>query len=679
MEGRTGSSPCWLRYDLQPQAAQEDRENPLRVVAVLGGSATAACIAEELERAGKGLYRTTPEFVAEPSRASLVVGLDLLGPFADQLGEEGFVIKPGAREGQVVITAKTERGLLYGMFAFLRELRLGRSFASPGGSEAFLLENPSVPIRMINHWDNLDGSIERGYAGRSILWNGGTLAKDQERIAAYARLLASVGINAISINNVNVHTAETGLIGPKLPLVERLADIFRPWGIRVLLCINYASPMELGGLTTADPLDPHVQEWWAERARAIYARIPDFGGFVVKADSEHRPGPFTYGRDHAQGANMLGKALEPYGGIVIWRCFVYNCMQDWRDHTTDRARAAYDTFMPLDGKFAQNVVLQIKNGPMDFQIREPVSPLFGGLSRTNQILELQITQEYTGQQKDLCYLVPLWKEVLDFDTFAQGPGSTVQEIVAGRVFPQAYSGIAGVSNVGSDPNWTGHTLAQANLYGFARLCWNPGLSAAEVGEEWVRLTFGDDERVKSVILEMLLKSREIYENYTVPLGIGWMVNPGHHYGPNVDGYEYDRWGTYHRADWQAIGVDRTLQGGTGFAGQYHQPNAELYESRERCPEELLLFFHRVGYRERLRSGKTLIQHIYDTHFAGVEQVQEMIARWNSLEGRVDPETFVHVAAKLQEQLKNATEWRDVVNSYFYRKSGIPDERGRKIY
>lgn len=675
----SGSSPCWLGYaPVTDKAERTVGRRLFSTVAVLCPGETGGCIVEELKLAAMRLFGVEPEFVSEPGAAALVVGVDLAGCPSDQLNDEGFVIIPGAGPEQVIITAKTGRGLLYGVFAFLRRLQLRQAIPGNLASQA-IVENPSVPLRMINHWDNLDGSVERGYAGRSILWADGSLAPDQQRIASYARLLASVGINAIALNNVNVHKEETMLIGPKLPLVERLADIFRPWGIRVFLSINYASPIELGGLKTADPLDPLVQDWWAERARAIYTRIPDFGGFVVKADSEHRPGPFTYGRDHAQGANMLARALAPHGGIVIWRCFVYNCQQDWRDRKTDRARAAYDTFMPLDGQFDPNVVLQIKNGPMDFQIREPVSPLFGGLTRTNQILELQITQEYTGQQKDLCYLVPLWKEVLDFDTYARGPGSTVKEIVSGRLFPQSCCGIAGVANVGSDENWTGHTLAQANLYGFGRLCWSPELSAGEIADEWIQLTLGAHEQVRGVVREMLLKSREVYEKYTVPLGIGWMVNPGHHYGPNVDGYEYDRWGTYHRADWQGVGVDRTVKTGTGFAGQYHTPNAMMYESREDCPEELLLFFHRVGYRERLRSGKTLIQHIYDTHFEGVEEVEWMIRRWQSLRGLVEPETFVHVAGKLQEQLKNAIEWRDVVNSYFYRKSGIPDDRGRTIY
>jgi alpha-glucuronidase len=462
-------------------------------------------------------------------------------------------------------------------------------------------------------------------------------------------------------------------------MVEKLASIFRPYGIKLLLSINYASPMEIGGLPTADPLDPQVRDWWRQRVEVIYGRIPDFGGFLVKADSEYRPGPFTYQRNHAEGANMLAEALAPYGGVVIWRCFVYNCQQDWRDRTTDRARAAYDHFQPLDGAFASNVILQIKNGPMDFQVREPVSPLFGAMSATNQLLELQITQEYTGQQIDLCYLAPQWKEVLDFDTYARGKGSSVKRIVDGSLFQRPYAGIAGVANVGDDPNWTGHPLAQANLFAFGRLCWNPDLTAEEITEEWVKATFGSDPEVSTTLSRMLLSSWRIYENYTAPLGIGWMVNPGFHYGPNVDGYEYSQWGTYHRADWQGIGVDRTMASGTGYTGQYFPENARRYEDVATCPDELILFFHHLPYTHQLKDGKTIIQHIYDTHFEGVEQVKELIQNWGRLKGKVDEERFRQVEERLNKQLVAAEEWRDVINTYFYRKTGIPDQHRRTIY
>ncbi|WP_054632766.1 alpha-glucuronidase family glycosyl hydrolase [Thermoclostridium stercorarium] len=592
---------------------------------------------------------------------------------ASGVEKEGYIVR--YRDGKTIIAGKTDRGVLYGVFAFLRLLQLETPL-----EKINLVNNPANMLRMINHWDNMDGTIERGYAGNSIFYANNGFIDDKTRVRDYARLLASIGINGIVINNVNVHYHETRLITKLyLPEVAKLADIFREYGITVFLSVNFASPVELGELPTADPLDVRVQNWWREKAEEIYSYIPDFGGFLVKADSEYRPGPFTYGRDHAEGANMLAKALEPFGGVVIWRCFVYNCKQDWRDRKTDRANAAYDTFMPLDGKFMDNVILQIKNGPMDFQVREPVSPLFGGLTKTNQMLELQITQEYTGQQKHICYLVPQWKEILDFDTFAEGRGSTVREIIAGKIYPQKYGGIAAVSNIGSDLNWTGHVLAQANLYGYGCLAFNPDRSAEEITEEWVRLTFSSHPYVVKTISSILLKSWRTYENYTSPLGIGWMVNPGHHYGPNVDGYEYSPWGTYHRADCFGIGVDRSVETGTGFAGRYHKENAEMYNNIETCPEELLLFFHYVPYTYRLKSGKTLIQHIYDTHFEGVEQVRKFREQWLTLKELIDKERFEHVLGRLEIQIRDAIEWRDVINSYFYRKSGIPDEKGRTIY
>lgn len=376
---------------------------------------------------------------------------------------------------------------------------------------------------------------------------------------------------------------------------------------------------------------------------------------------------------------MLARSLRPFGGLLIWRCFVYNCLQDWRDRQTDRARAAYDHFVPLDGTFDDNVLLQIKNGPMDFQVREPVSPLFGGLQETNQMLEVQITQEYTGQQKHLCYLVPQWKEVLDFDTFARGEGSTVARIASGELFGRTTGGMVGVVNVGDDGNWTGHSLAQANLYGFGRLAWNPQLSSETITDEWVRLTYGLNDRVVQTISQLLLSSWRTYENYTAPLGVGWMVNPGHHYGPNPDGYEYSKWGTYHYADCKGIGVDRTEEWGTGYVGQYHSPNRERYESLADCPDELLLFFHHVPYRHQLKSGKSVIQHIYDTHFEGVEQVRDMMSKWRELSGLIDADRHQAVMERFEIQFQDAKEWRDVINTYFYRKSGIPDEHGRTIY
>jgi len=598
------------------------------------------------------------------------------GSDAEKLGEEGYVIRTvSGNPDRIVIAGGSDRGALYGTFRFIRLLQMREPI-----DRLRIVEAPANGLRMINQWDNMDGSIERGYAGRSIFYRDNGFADDRARIGDYARLLASVGMNAIAINNVNVHREETLLITEKHAAeLKKIADLFGAYGIRIFLSVNFASPIAVGGLDTADPLDPAVRSWWAERAAAIYRAIPDFGGFLVKADSEFRPGPFTYGRDHADGANMLAEALAPHGGLVVWRCFVYNCLQDWRDRSTDRAKAAYDHFTPLDGRFADNVILQIKNGPMDFQVREPVSPLFGGLRATNQILELQITQEYTGQQKHVCYLVPQWKEVLDFDTYASGEGSTVAKAASGALHRRPYGGLAAVSNIGDDDCWTGHPLAQANLYGYGRLAWDPALTAERITREWIRTTLGIDPRVERVVEDILLRSWSIYESYTAPLGVGWMVNPNHHYGPNVDGYEYSKWGTYHFADCRGIGVDRTIGTGTGYAGQYHSPQREMYDSLELCPDELLLFFHHVPYTHVLKSGKTVIQHIYDSRFEGAEAAAGLLEQWQSLRGAVDEPYYERVASRLAGQREHAKEWRDVINTYFYRKSGIPDGQGRLIY
>ena len=677
---------CWLRYH---QALQEsclsDSGDVLKYIYYNSSGEISDNAYTELTEGIARMTGSRPACVSSLDGPCVVLMVSGMDPKAESMlskeelrsmKAEGFLIKQVDKPptSKLLIASKSERGLLYGVFKFMLLLTQGRSLKN-----IHLLENPKNKLRLIDQWDNVDGSVERGYAGRSILFSDNDLAKDKGRISFYARLLASVGINGIVLNNVNVHKEETRLIDDRIYIVRQLADIFRGYGIRVYLSINFASPIDLGSLSTADPLDKDVADWWKKRADYIYSHIPDFGGFLVKADSEHRPGPYTYGRNHAEGANMLAAALKPHGGLVIWRCFVYNCQQDWRDKATDRAKAAYDNYRHLDGWFDDNVILQVKNGPMDFQVREPVSPLFGAMEQTNMMLELQITQEYTGQQRHLCYLVPQWKEILEFDTYAASEGTPVKRVIDGSAFERANCGIAGMSNIGSDYNWTGHYLAQANLYGYGRLAWDPDLSAEEITREWISCTFGNDPAVMATISEMLLASWLIYESYTAPLGIGWMVNPNHHYGPNVDGYEYSRWGTYHRADFQAIGVDRTKAGGTGFTAQYREPNFRRFESLDTCPEELVLFFHRLPYTYRLKSGKTVIQHIYDSHFYGVEQAEQLRSKWESLKGMIDDERHGHVLSRLNEQVEHAKEWRDVINSYFYRKTGIPDEKGRIIY
>ncbi len=586
-------------------------------------------------------------------------------------GAEGYHLLE--EKGQIVVEASEPKGVLYGTFALIRQMQLGDPI-----KKLDIIRKPVMPLRMMNHWDNMDGSIERGYSGNSFFFKDDDILVN-DRTITYARLMASIGINAVVINNVNVKGCATWLITEKyFAKLKLLSEVFAEYGIKLYLSLNFAAPMEIGGLDSADPLSDDVRAWWKKRMEIVFNAVPNLGGFLIKADSEGRPGPFTYGRTHAEGANMLAEAVAPFHGLIIWRCFVYNCEQDWRDRKTDRARSGYDNFIHLDGEFLENVILQIKNGPMDFQVREPVHPLFGGLERTNQMLEVQAAQEYTGQQRHICYLIPMFKQVLDLRTYVKEGNDTVRDIVSGKTFGQVNCGMAAVSNTGNDDNWTGHDLAAANLYGFGRLAFEPELSAQEIAREWIRVTYGRNKQVEDVLMYMLLNSWPAYEKYTSPLGIGWMVNPNVHYGPNVDGYEYDRWGTYHRADHLGIGVDRS-HGGTGYACLYRDPNASVYDDMEQCPDDLLLFFHHVPYIWKLRSGKTVIQHIYDTHFEGVEIVDEMAGRFLGLKGKIPDVAYERISKRLTHQKAHAREWRDQINSYFYRKSGIPDAEGRIIY
>lgn len=655
---------AWLTYRMRQDS--RDKKYFSKVYAE-DESIVAVTAVKELERAAREIMGVRMEQAGCAAEAGICLRL-VSDP---AIGEEGYQLRE--EEGCITISSEGARGLLYGSFALIRRLQMELPLEG-----LCMLETPSNPLRMLNHWDNMDGSIERGYSGNSFFFKDEKVIVD-ERTRAYARMAASVGINASVINNVNVRGNATKLITEEYGKeLREMSEIFAEYGIRLFLSLNFAAPMELGGLDSADPLDGQVAAWWKNTMEDIFGRIPNLGGFLVKADSEGRPGPFTYGRTHADGANVLADAAAPYGGIIIWRCFVYNCQQDWRDRKTDRARAGYDNFMPLDGKFRDNVILQIKNGPMDFQVREPVSPLLGGLTDTNQILEVQIAQEYTGQQRHVCYLIPMFKEILGFHTYCCGGQDTVADIVSGRTWGQKSCGMAAVANTGNDDNWTGHDLAAANLYGFGRLSFQTDAGARELAEEWAACTFGNDRVVTETVTKILMMSWPAYEKYTAPLGIGWMVNPNHHYGPNVDGYEYDRWGTYHRADHLGLGIDRSRQG-TGYAQQYRKENADLYEDIKTCPEELLLFFHYIPYTYRLKSGKTLIQHIYDTHFEGAGDVESMDILWSSLEGKIPERVYKRVKERLEHQKEHSKEWRDQINTYFFRKSMIPDEKGRQIY
>jgi alpha-glucuronidase len=584
-------------------------------------------------------------------------------PVAARIRPEFFRIAT-VRKGSArytVVTGDIDHGVLYGVFALLRKVALEEPIDSLDDEEI-----AHARIRWVNHWDNLDGSIERGYGGRSIFWENGHARADLSRVTDYGRLLASIGINACSINNVN---ADPAILAPDLlPDVARIAAAFRPWGVRIAISVDFASPKSVGGLDTFDPLDPRVAAWWDAKVDEIYRAVPDLAGIIIKADSEGRAGPSAYGRSHADAANVVARALKPHGGLLFYRGFVYNHHMDWRNPKNDRARAADDNFRRLDGKFDNNAIVEIKNGPIDFQVREPASPLFGTLEKTKQAIELQITQEYFGQARHTVFLAPMWKEVLDFDMHARGMPTPVKALV---------TGFAGVSNVGLSDNWFDNHLSQANLYAFGRLAWNPDLSVRDISDEWTRLTWGLDPVVNAVVNEIQLSSWKTYEDYTGPLGLQTLTDiTGNHYGVAVEASERNGWGQWHNADAQGVGMDRSAKTGTGFASQYRPDVGKMYESATTTPDELLLFFHHVPYTYRLHSGKTVIQHLYDSHYDGAAAVENYVRRWRTLQGLVDERRFQEVLAQLEYQAGQAEVWRDAVVSWFLKTSGVPDEQGR---
>ena len=542
-------------------------------------------------------------------------------------------------------------GILYGAYTLILKTLSGESIPDSISS------SPRYPLRMINCWDNMDGSIERGYAGRSLFFENGSFSWDPARMRELGRLLASCGLNVLCINNVNVHEPAQRLLEDLLPDAAALADFFRPFGIRLMFSVDFSRPLK-HGVPTADPLDPAVRAWWRETAARVYRAIPDLAGFLVKADSEGRPGPFAYGRNHADGANMLAEAVQPYGGYIVWRCFVYNCRQDWRDMKTDRPKAAWEHYAPLDGAFARNVILQVKYGPFDFQVREPVSPLLLGMKNTNLAMELQLAQEYTGHQIDLFTMIPMWREIFE------------------ELPPDRIMSVAAVSNLGRDENYTGHPLAAVNLYTYGLLAWDPFTDAEHAVSQWVRLTYRFSPEDTRKLSKLLLSSRRIYEKYTAPLGIGWMVNPHDHYGPNPSGYEYDLWGTYHKADRNAVGIDRSASG-TDYISQYPDEIRRKYEDPDTCPDLFLLFFHRLPYSFRMKDGRTLIQRIYDDHFEGYNETAAMAETLRSLPFPEPDRTVIN--RRMDLQLHNAKEWCDIINTFFHRLSGIPDAYGRTIY
>jgi alpha-glucuronidase len=666
----------WLRYRRVADTAKlTEYRRAITSIVIQGRSPTLSAARAELLSGIDGLLgvrlRTSPALVdrsiiaGTPASSPLVASLGLNADLR-KVGAEGFVIHAMKVRGRraIVIAANREIGVLYGAFALLRQLQLQRQLA-----DIDLVSAPKIQLRMLDHWDNLNGSVERGYAGPSLWkWNElpGTISP---RYRDYARANASIGINGSVLTNVN---ANAQVLAPDyLAKVAAIAGVLRPYGIRVYLTARFSAPIELGGLKTADPLDATVKQWWKQKADEIYKVIPDFGGFLVKANSEGQPGPQEYKRTHADGANMLAAAVAPHGGIVMWRAFVYS-----NEVPVDRIKQAYDEFKPLDGKFRSNVMIQAKNGPLDFQPREPFHPLFGAMPKTPLVMELQITKEYLGQDTHLVFLAPLFEEVLRSDTYANGKGSTVAKVIDGSLHGYGRTAIAGVSNIGSDRNWTGSNFNQANWYAYGRLAWDHTISSADIADEWIRMTLSNDPDVVSSVKQMMLESREAVVNYMTPLGLTHIMATGHHYGPGPwahAGRADQTPSYYHRADTLGIGFDRTSTGSNAVA-QYFPPIRELFASRSSVPDTYLLWFHHVGWDERMRSGRTLWEELVNRYSAGVDTVRSMRRTWASLEGRIDPRRFGEVREDLAIQEREAKWWRDAALQYFgsFSRRPIPE-------
>ncbi len=668
----------WLRYDPLPKQTIASYLPRLAYVVVLGKSATLDAIRKELLTGCAGLLGSAVPTSADVDRdGALVVGTPKSstliktlgwGPQLDEVGPEGFCIRTARLRGHsaTVIASNGEVGALYGTFEFLRLMQNLQPI-----TDLDVSQKPRLHLRVLDHWDNLDGTIERGYAGRS-LWEWKNLPENVDpRLTDYARANASLGINGAVLNNVNANSKS---LSPEyLGKSAAIASAFRPYGIRIYLTARFSAPIDLDGLKTADPLDPQVAEWWKQKANEIYGFIPDFGGFLVKADSEGQPGPLTYNRNHVDGANMLAAALAPHNGVVFWRAFVYDMKPGY-----DRAGAAYESLKPFDGRFAKNVLLQVKNGPIDFQPREPFHPLFGAMPKTQLIPEFQITQEYLGFSNHLVFLAQMWREVLDSDTYSAGKGSTVSKIIDGTLYKQPMTGIAGVANTGSDRNWTGHHFAQANWYAFGRLAWNPDLAARQIAEEWVRMTLTHDQKALEAIVQILLGSYDAVVDYMTPLGLHHIMWGGHHYGPAPwwDKEKRADWNPvyYHRADQFGLGFDRTATG-SNTVSQYNPPVRDSFANLDACPEKFLLWFHHVPWDYRMRSGLTMWDELAAHYQRGVNWVRATEKQWSVIAGEIDSKRHADVAKKLKIQERDASWWRDAVLLYFQTFSKRPLPKG----
>jgi len=669
-------SQLWLRYPKVPIPGRlAEYRSALTHVVRAGSSATLQAAQAELVKGISGLLGATIPaadqptgdgalVVGTPSSSSIVKALSLAG--LGSVGSEGYLVQAATTGGRsaIVVAANTDVGVLRGSFALLRHLQCHRSVQGLA-----IAASPKIQRRILDHWDNLDGTIERGYAGRS-LWDWSSLpATISQRYIDYARASASIGINGVVLNNVNANPQI--LSSAYLDKVAALATAFRPYGIAVYLAAQFGAPLHIGGLTTADPLNASVKQWWVSEANTIYQKVPDFGGFLVKANSEGQSGPGDYGRSHADGANMLAAALAPHGGIVMWRAFVYS------DNGTDRIGQAYSEFKPLDGQFASNVMVQVKNGPLDFQPREPFHQLFGAMPSTPLALEVQITKEYLGEDTHLVYLAPMWQEVLQSDTYAKGQGSLVARVVDGSLHGYRMTAMAGVSGIGSDANWVGSHFNQANWYAFGRLAWDPDLSAQDIADEWIRQTFSNDPVVVTPVKQMMMSSRQNVVNYMEPIGLVHMMGTDHHYGPApwVNSLTTANWNPfyYHKADATGIGFDRTATG-SNTVSQYSGAVRDKLASRSTVPDDMLLFFQRVGWDDRLpSSGRSIWEELVYRYSAGVDAVATMRNTWPMVQGRIDGKRYGDVASFLQIQHYEARWWRDACLQYFasVSKHSIP--------